>query len=123
MEILGANNQTHHPNHPPKPNQPLVNQIEVLELSLGLDLIDSQSSLYYFFLDLDNIIMAKMAQTVDEAGNKLWQCTDCGHARERKSDIQRHVERKHIEMQVACNLCGVVFSTRLSLKEHMKYKH
>ena len=76
-----------------------------------------------FFLDLDNIIIAKMAQTVDEAGNKLWQCTDCGHARERKSDIQRHVERKHIEMQVVCNLCSVVFSSRLSLKEHMKYKH
>ena len=35
-------------NHPPKPNQPLVNQLEVLEPSLGLDLIDSQSS--YFFL-------------------------------------------------------------------------
>ena len=30
------------PNHPPKPNQPLVNQLEVL----GLDLIDSQSSFF-----------------------------------------------------------------------------
>ena len=45
-EILGANNPTQPttPNHPPKSNQPLVNQLEVLEPSLGLDLIDSQSS-------------------------------------------------------------------------------
>ena len=64
-----------------------------------------------------------MTPAVDEAGNKLWQCTDCGYARERKSDIRRHVERKHIEMRVACNLCSMLFSTRLSLKEHMKYKH
>ena len=45
-EILGANNPTHH-TQPPKPNQPLVNQLEVLEPSLGLDLIDSQSSLIH----------------------------------------------------------------------------
>ena len=47
MEILEANNPTQPttPNHPPKPNQPFVNQLEVLEPSLGLDLIDSQSSL------------------------------------------------------------------------------
>ncbi len=75
------------------------------------------------FLDLDSIIIEKMTQAVDEEGNKLWQCNECGYARERKSDIRRHVERKHIEMQVACNLCSMVFSTRLSLKEHMKYKH
>ena len=47
MEILGANNPTTTPNHPPKPNQPLVNQLEVLDLSHRLDLIDSQSSLLY----------------------------------------------------------------------------
>ena len=29
---------------PTTPNQPLVNQLEVIEPSLGLDLIDSQSS-------------------------------------------------------------------------------
>ena len=43
-EIFGPITQPTTPNHPPKPNQPLVNQLEVLEQSLGLDLIDSQSS-------------------------------------------------------------------------------
>ena len=49
-EILGANNPTQPttPNHPPKPRQPLVNQLEVLDPSLGLDLIDSQSSYHHF---------------------------------------------------------------------------
>ena len=44
-EILGANYPTNH-TQPPKPNQPLVNQLEVLEPSLGLDLIDSQSIIF-----------------------------------------------------------------------------
>ena len=28
-----------------------------------------------------------MSQAVDERGMKLWQCNDCGYARERKSDV------------------------------------
>ena len=43
----GPTTQPTTPNHPPKPNQPLINQLEVLEPSLGLDLIDSQSSQCY----------------------------------------------------------------------------
>ena len=54
-EILGANTT---PNHPPKPNQPLVNQLEVLEPSLGLDLIDSQSSCVYFLSSKPNPILS-----------------------------------------------------------------
>ena len=44
----GPTTQPTTPNHPPKPNQPLVNQLEVLKPSLGLDLIDSQSSNSYY---------------------------------------------------------------------------
>merc|ERR1711940_290588 len=43
----GPTTQPTTPNHTPKPNQPLVNQLEVLEPSLRLDLIDSQSSQSY----------------------------------------------------------------------------
>ena len=48
----GPTTQPTTPNHPPKPNQPLVNQLEVLEPSLGLDLIDSQSSLVLYSVQL-----------------------------------------------------------------------
>ena len=78
---------------------------------------------YDLFLDLDSIITEKMSPCVDEKGMKLWQCNDCGYARERKSDVSKHVERRHIEMQVQCDICNSVFSSRQSLKEHMKYKH
>ena len=64
-----------------------------------------------------------MSQAVDERGMKLWQCIDCGYARERKSDVTKHVERRHIEMQVSCDLCHAIFSSRTSLKDHVKYKH
>ena len=78
---------------------------------------------YDLFLDLDSIITEKMSPGVDEKGMKLWQCNDCGYARERKSDVSKHVERRHIEMQVQCEICNSVFSSPQSLKEHMKYKH
>ena len=42
----GPTTQPNTPNHPLKPNKPLVNQLKVLEPSLGLDLIDFQSSLF-----------------------------------------------------------------------------
>ena len=88
-------------------------------------IIDTPTFYCFFnlFLDLDNIIKEKMSQAVDERGMKLWQCNDCGYARERKSDVTKHVERRHIEMQVACDLCNAIFSSRQSLKEHAKYKH
>ena len=78
---------------------------------------------FILFLDLDNIIIKKMSQAVDERGMKLWQCNDCGYARERKSDVTKHVERRHIEMQVVCEICNAIFSSRVQLKEHTKYKH
>lgn len=78
---------------------------------------------FVLLLDLDNIIIKKMSQAVDERGMKLWQCNDCGYARERKSDVTKHVERRHIEVQVVCELCNANFSSRVQLKEHTKYKH
>jgi len=47
LKYWGPTTQPTTPNHPQKPNQPLVNQFEVLEPSLGLDLIDSQSSFIF----------------------------------------------------------------------------
>ena len=64
-----------------------------------------------------------MFQAVDERGMKLWQCSDCGYARERKSDVTKHVERRHIEMHVTCELCDAIFTSRQALKDHAKYKH
>ena len=50
QKYWGPTTQPTTPNHPPKPNQPFVNQLEVIEPSLGLDLIDSQSSYNSFEL-------------------------------------------------------------------------
>ena len=58
-----------------------------------------------------------------DIGGKVWHCDDCGYVRERKSDIVRHIERKHIDMQVACEYCETLFANRYALKNHLKSKH
>ena len=79
--------------------------------------------IFSIILALDNLILSKMSQTQDTSGMKLWQCEECGYARERKSDVFKHVERRHIDVQVSCQYCDAVFTNRLSLKEHLKFRH
>ena len=54
-----------------------------------------------------------------EAFDDQWKT----YVRERKSDIVRHIERKHIDMQVACEYCETLFANRYALKNHLKSKH
>ena len=79
--------------------------------------------IFSIILALDNLILSKMSQTQDTSGMKLWQCEECGYARERKSDVFKHIERRHIDVQVSCQYCDAVFTNRLSLKEHLKFRH
>ena len=52
-------------------------------------------------LEVDDLILTKMSPTQDTNGMKLWQCNDCGYTRERKSDVKRHIEYKHVDLQVS----------------------
>ena len=63
-----------------------------------------------------------MSQKI-EAGIKLWNCNDCGYARERKSDVTKHIERIHFTMEVSCQYCNAVFKNRISLKHHLRSAH
>ena len=64
-----------------------------------------------------------MSYFQDSNGSKMWQCNACGHARERKTDIKRHIESKHIDMQLSCQYCDSVFKSSRGLNEHCKIIH
>ena len=76
-----------------------------------------------YCLEVDDLILTKMCPTQDSNGMKLWQCNDCGYTRERKSDVRRHIEHKHVDLQVSCQYCDSVFTSRGGLKAHLKFKH
>ena len=73
-------------------------------------------------LELDELILSKMDYYQDANGHKIWQCKEC-HYNQSKSKVFKHIERKHVELQVNCLNCNLVYSSREELKAHMKAKH
>merc|ERR1719273_1255136 len=72
--------------------------------------------------ELDEIVASKLTQILVD-GKKLWQCSDCDYVRERKSDLTKHIERRHSDLGVSCEICSSVHSSRQDLKVHMKNVH
>ena len=69
--------------------------------------------------ELDRQISTLMRKCQNEEGYSVWQCDVCGQRIQRKNDIKRHIEAKHLIFPgVTCNLCERVYKTRNSLRKH-----
>ena len=75
------------------------------------------------FLEIDDLIMSKMGPVQDIHGHRFWQCHDCEYKKPSKADVFKHVERRHVELQVSCTMCSTVCGSRQELKAHTKSKH
>ena len=64
-----------------------------------------------------------MSQTYDSNNQKVWNCNVCNYARKRVSDVRKHIERKHINIQFQCEYCEAIVSSRENLKVHLKNRH
>ena len=73
--------------------------------------------------EADDLIQSKMSVIQDYHGHKFWQCSECDYRKKSKADVFKHVERRHVEIQVSCHLCSQVYGSRFELKTHMKFKH
>ena len=69
------------------------------------------------------LVAMKMFETRDEAGLRIWQCTECEYARHKKDHVTKHVEQKHSGLQFVCEYCQSVFHRRDTYREHVKKKH
>ena len=76
-----------------------------------------------YYENLDQEVQSKMNQVIDSTGQKVWNCIVCSYARKRISDVRKHIERKHIDMQFQCEYCDSVVSSRENLKNHLKIRH
>jgi len=54
--------------------------------------------------------------------SRSW-CSECGYASPKECDVIRHIEAKHLHLQIHCRLCPTILKTRLYLKRHLRNKH
>ena len=74
--------------------------------------------------EIDDAVLAKMIKIRDIiSGQRFWKCADCDYSKRLKGDVFKHVERKHINITVACNMCELSYNSRQELKTHIKSKH
>ena len=74
-------------------------------------------------LDIDALVLSKMVAVQDNQGLKYWSCNDCDYMKRSKGDVFKHVERKHVDLEVHCVYCHLVYKSRPELLTHVKAKH
>jgi hypothetical protein len=78
--------------------------------------------------ELDELIETMMdkSENMIKHGNQMSKahvCQVCGNE-DQKSNIKYHIEANHIEgVSIPCNLCEKSFSSRNSLRVHVKTQH
>ena len=94
----------------------------------SISLLPSMKTLYCDFqlivmfldTDIETLLVDKLVQHTDEHGRKVWMCTQCDYVKAHKHDVMKHVERKHLNLQIPCHVCSTLCKSRNDLKSHMK---
>ena len=68
-------------------------------------------------LGLDAFIRAHTTKTRPKT------CKICGYAAADSRDVGRHIESKHINLEILCRYCGSLFRNRRTLGGHLKARH
>ena len=56
-------------------------------------------------------------------GKKLFSCPQCRYITDRKNNLKRHIATMHNECDKVLECCGVVFSNKASLRDHVLIFH
>jgi hypothetical protein len=77
---------------------------------------------------LDREIKAKITACWSAEGRKYWQCAVCRYMSWKTCDIRKyvewkHVERKHLELQLACFFCPARLSCRYERRKRVREQH
>ena len=92
-------------------------------LWLGNRLILEISGTLWSGPSIESEAMKKMIPMTDEMGLKMWQCSECDYRVKNSNDLRKHVERKHLECRVSCDICFQVFNCRYRLQQHHRSAH
>ena len=74
-----------------------------------------------FFADaeVEGLLMDKIMPIMDDNGKRMWACNVCTYTRKLKNDVVKHVERRHLDLQLICSICNSSFKSRNDLKLHV----
>ena len=67
-------------------------------------------------------IQTRLESLIQKQGTQSW-CLACGYTSRTVIDVERHVEAKHLQLELNCHFCIKIFTTRLNLQRHMKKHH
>ena len=61
---------------------------------------------------------------LSNGGEVTWRCSDCGYVSKKKTNLQEHIEAKHIEQAgVLCTICQLYCVNRKALRNHTYRYH
>ena len=69
--------------------------------------------------EVERLLMDKVLVNTDDMGRRMWSCGVCDYSRKLKNDVVKHVERRHLNLELFCSLCPSSFKSRNDLKVHM----
>ena len=58
-----------------------------------------------------------------DSGQRLWNCHDCEYKQKLRKDVQKHIERRHLDISLPCQFCPSILSSRIELRTHVRTKH
>eukprot|EP00093_Oithona_nana_P011683 11683.XXX_701324_705092_1 [CDS] Oithona nana genome sequencing. len=67
-------------------------------------------------------IQTRLESLIQKQGTQSW-CSACGYTSRTQIDVERHVEARHLQLELHCHFCIKIFTTRLNLQRHMRKHH
>lgn len=64
-----------------------------------------------------------MKRLKDESNLSYWSCAECEYSSKKSSDVFKHVERVHLDLNYICPLCLVNCKSKTDLRTHCKKVH
>lgn len=74
-------------------------------------------------IDAEAEINEMMLSSVNEEGQKFWFCGVCNFSYREKIKVFKHVDSKHYEFGLSCDICGKKSATLNSLQQHYRSNH
>jgi len=93
---------------------------EMIDPNTGLPLAGADGNKDF---ELDSLLHDKIEARTDENGRRIWVCTVCNYSQKLKKDTVKHIERRHIDVSIQCNVFNTPVKSRQDLKTHMRTFH
>ena len=77
---------------------------------------------FYHLIGFVSGLKSSVASYLVRKGPHTW-CSACGYSSHFPRNVTRHIESKHLNIDITCKFCGSKMKTSRSLNEHLKKYH